>query len=367
MTLTILFYVFVAIVFIQVLYSLFIFGGFVHAKTTPPQSKRYPISVIVYVKNHQKELPKFLKALSQQSYPNFEIILVNNASHDDSLEICKEFAGLHSQTKIVDVKNNEAFWGNKRYALTLGIKVALHDHLLFTEPDAIPDSAQWIAHTASQATFHKTIVVGYHRIAASKKSIWNKLIRLQHNLTVFYNFAWIQKGKALYATNKNLLYHKELFFEHNGFIDYMNLSHGEDYFFINKISTPKNTTTCGLPTAFTNSPSHDTYTAWKNALHENHDLFKKLPLKDRLKIDLFTWSRFGFYTLALILLILSPQKELILSLVLFRLLIVWVYIHLMCEKHQEKSLSLWLPLLEPIHTISTSTIAIRHTLFRRKN
>ena len=42
-----------------------------------------------------------------------------------------------SKIKIVNVKNNEAFWGNKKYALTLGIKAATNEHLLFTDADCI--------------------------------------------------------------------------------------------------------------------------------------------------------------------------------------------------------------------------------------
>ena len=64
-----------------------------------------------------------------------------------------------SKIKIVNVKNNEAFWGNKKYALTLGIKAATNEHLLFTDADCIPSSRKWIQEMSNHFTVSKTIIL----------------------------------------------------------------------------------------------------------------------------------------------------------------------------------------------------------------
>ena len=60
------------------------------------------------------------------------------------IESIKKFEENDSRIKIVNVKNNEAFWGNRKYALTLGIKSAKHEQLLFMDADCIPSSKKWI-------------------------------------------------------------------------------------------------------------------------------------------------------------------------------------------------------------------------------
>lgn len=56
----------------------------------------------------------------------------------------ESFAHRDSRIKIVDVRNNEAFWGKKKYALTLGIKSAKNDLLIFTDADCRPAGKHWL-------------------------------------------------------------------------------------------------------------------------------------------------------------------------------------------------------------------------------
>src|SRR5690606_27642093 len=128
--LDVLFYTFTVVVFIQVIFYLVFFGKFAFLKPIEKKRNSIAISDIVCAKNEAENLKHFLPSILSQDYPNFEIILINDASYDDTLEVMKAFSENHPNIKIVDVKNTEAFWGNKKYALTLGIKASKHDYLL---------------------------------------------------------------------------------------------------------------------------------------------------------------------------------------------------------------------------------------------
>src|SRR5690606_16114591 len=99
--------------------------------------------------------------LLEQAYPNFELVLINDSSIDKTLKIMEGFKADHKNIKIVDVKPIESFWGNKKYALTLGIKAATHNHLLFTDADCKPISKHWISEMSRQLSKTKTIILGY--------------------------------------------------------------------------------------------------------------------------------------------------------------------------------------------------------------
>ena len=122
--LTLTLYFFILVVVIQLSYYLFVFGKFAFAKAQKSTPKKIPISVIVCAKNEAENVIRFIPLLAEQDYPDYEIILIDDASSDTTLEIFEEFEKQYSNIRLVKVENNEAFWGNKKYALTLGIKAS---------------------------------------------------------------------------------------------------------------------------------------------------------------------------------------------------------------------------------------------------
>jgi glycosyltransferase involved in cell wall biosynthesis len=200
-----IFFLFAAIVVIQFLYYIVVFGKFSFAKPQPGTPKRIPISVIVCAKNEEENVRNLIPLLVEQDYPQFEIVLIDDASSDNTLEIFEEFEKLHSNIKLVKVENNEAFWGNKKYALTLGIKAAKHEYLLFTDADCVPSSNNWIANMSSQFTVEKTIVLGYGTYEKIGSSFLNKIIRFETLLTAMQYFSWA-KLFWISLSRMNLLY-----------------------------------------------------------------------------------------------------------------------------------------------------------------
>ena len=64
------------------------------------------VSIIVPVYNAEATLYACVKSICTQSYDNIEIILVNDGSKDDSLNICRAFAALDDRIKIIDKPNS---------------------------------------------------------------------------------------------------------------------------------------------------------------------------------------------------------------------------------------------------------------------
>ncbi|MFO8146078.1 MAG: glycosyltransferase, partial [Gillisia sp.] len=169
---------FLIISFINILFYIGYFS-FANAVSRDPKKIDLPVSVIICAKNEAENLQQFIPSILNQNYPNFEIILINDASTDNTLEVMENFAIEDTRVKLVNVVNNEAFWGKKKYALTLGIKKAKNNHLLFNDPDSAPVSDQWITSMASGFEDEKTIVLGYGGYFKQKKSFLNLLIRFE--------------------------------------------------------------------------------------------------------------------------------------------------------------------------------------------
>ncbi|KAB1155070.1 glycosyltransferase [Flavobacterium luteum] len=356
--LTITFYIFIAIVAIQFIYYIIVFGKFAYAKSAISNPKRIPISVVVCAKNEAENVAKFVPILAEQDYPDFEIVLIDDASSDETLDLFEAFEKQYSNIRLVKVKNNEAFWGNKKFALTLGIKAAKNQYLLFTDADCYPISKDWISIMSSQFTPEKTIVLGYGAYEKISRSFLNKIIRFETMLTAVQYFSWAKIGHPYMGVGRNLAYKKEEFFNVNGFIDHMKIRSGDDDLFINQAATRKNTTICFDQNSFTYSLPKTSFKEWfaQKRRHISTATFYK-PF-DRLQLAVFYISQLLFIVFSVILLAFLHQWIIVLCLIGFRYLFTWITLGFSSAKLKEKDVMYWFPIIEIILVFTQFNIMI---------
>jgi glycosyltransferase involved in cell wall biosynthesis len=346
--LTIILYIFIAIVVIQLFYYLFVFGKFSFAKAQEINAKNIPISVIVCAKNEEENVSKYVPLLAEQNYPDFEIVLIDDASSDNTLDLFEEFEKKYSNVKLVKVKNNEAFWGNKKYALTLGIKAATKEHLLFTDADCYPTSKEWITAMSSQFSSEKTIVLGYGAYEKIGNSFLNKIIRFETLLTAVQYFSWAKMGHPYMGVGRNLAYKKEEFFNVNGFIDHIQIRSGDDDLFINQAAKSANTAVSYSSESFTYSESKTSFKDWFIQKRRHVTTAKHYKAFDKMQLGLFFISQLLFLIVPVILLAFQFQWILVLSLIGFRYLFTWIVLGFAAGKLKEKDVMYWYPFIEII-------------------
>lgn len=343
------FYFFSGVVGIQVIYYLFFLKLLPSGKDKRRQigvSPNLPVSVIVCAKNEAENLKSFLPSILNQDYPKFQIILINDASRDDTLEIMEAFQEQFSNIKIVNVRNNETFWANKKYALTLGIKAAEYEHLLFTDADCKPVSNHWISEMSKQFSESKSIVLGYGSYAKIKKSFLNKLIRFETLLTAVQYFSYASWGNPYMGVGRNLAYTKTEFFKANGFINHIKVRSGDDDLFINEVANGKNTTICSSEESFTVSQPKTSFKAWIHQKRRHISTAKLYKSKHKLLLGIFYSTQLLFWTLPIVLLIFLFQWPWVVGLISFRFLIQWIALGKASKKLMEKDLVPIIPILE---------------------
>ncbi|WP_338419699.1 glycosyltransferase [Winogradskyella wandonensis] len=314
----------------------------------PKKGKAYniPVSVIICAKNEAENLTQNLPKILEQDYKSFEVVLINDSSSDDTLEVMESFAEKHRNIKLVDVKSIEPFWGNKKYALTLGIKAAKHDFLIFTDADCTPNSNQWITHMARHFSKKKSIVLGYGAYKKIKYSLLNKLIRFETLFSAFQYFSYAKVGNPYMGVGRNLAYRKAQFFTSNGFINHMSTRSGDDDLFINENATKGNTALCYSPESFTVSEPKKTFKSWWIQKRRHVSTAHEYKHLDQFLLGLFYVSQISFYTLAVILLIAGFQWKIVLGILILRIIILYLTVGYSAKKLNEKDLILLTPLLE---------------------
>ena len=91
---------------------------------------RYKISVIVPIYNVEEFLRKCVDSILSQTLQEIEVILVNDESPDNCLQICEEYVAKDSRIKIIDKKN-----GGLSDARNAGIDIAQGEFLAFIDAD----------------------------------------------------------------------------------------------------------------------------------------------------------------------------------------------------------------------------------------
>ena len=91
------------------------------------------ISVIIPVYNTAKYLKACLDSVLSQSFPDFEIVAVNDASTDDSPAVLADFAAKDARVRIVDHESNKGLLA----ARVSGIRAAQGKYLLFLDSDDV--------------------------------------------------------------------------------------------------------------------------------------------------------------------------------------------------------------------------------------
>jgi glycosyltransferase involved in cell wall biosynthesis len=356
-----IFFLFIAVVVVQFLYYIVIFGKFSFAKPQTATPKRIPISVIVCAKNEEENVKKFIPLLAEQNYHEFEIVLIDDASSDNTLEIFEEFEKQYSNIKLVKVENNEAFWGNKKFALTLGIKAAKYEYLLFTDADCYPTSKDWIMNMSAQFTAQKTIILGYGSYEKKGNSFLNKLIRFETLLTATQYFSWAKLGKPYMGVGRNLAYKREEFFKVRGFMDHMKIRSGDDDLFVNQAANKANTAICYLPESFTYSKPKTSFKEWFTQKRRHVATAKHYKIFDQNQLAIFYVSQLLFLLLSILLLVFQFQWIAVMSIIGFRYIFSWISLGFAAGKLKEKDVMYWFPIIEIIVIFTQLNIFITNT------
>ena len=149
-------------------------------------------------------------------------------------------AGKYPHFRFTSIPANEKFSHGKKLAITVGVKAAKHDHLLFIDADCYPADKDWINSISGRFSKQKSIVLGYGRYE-KRRGLLNALIRYETFFTGMQYLSFAIKGYPYMGVGRNLAYTKGLFFENKGFATHYHLPTGDDDLFINEVANAENT------------------------------------------------------------------------------------------------------------------------------
>lgn len=324
----------------------------------------FPVSVIICGRNEAQNLKKNLFSVLEQDYPDFEVIVVNDCSSDESEDILREFESKYQNLKVVKIEEHPRYKTAKKFAVTLGIKAATHEILIFTDADCKPDSKQWLSSIAANYDDSQTEIVLAYSPYTKKGGFLNKLIRYETFQTALNYFSFALNGMPYMGVGRNLSYKKSLFFKGKGFAAHMHIPSGDDDLFVNQNATIENVALEIRPESHTwSEPKISWATYWKQKLrHFGAGKEYKRPHKFNLSLQFA--SAIGFYIFMVVCLVLKIEPIVVLIIFTLRLIAQFFVFYKPMNALQTKDLLAWFIIIDPFYYIYL--IAVITTGFFKK-
>ena len=262
-----------------------------------------PISIIVCAKNEFQNLKDKLPFILEQDYPNYEVIVVNDQSIDDTADLLKKFKKQYQRLIVVTIEKHINQHTGKKLALTLGIKTAKHEHLLLTDADCLPNSKNWALQMCNNFN-SADIVLGYGGYE-KKNGLLNKLIRFDTFNVAQQYLSYALVGQTYMGVGRNMAYKKSLFFENKGFANHLHIPSGDDDLFIQEIATKNNVSIEITEQAHTTSAVIEKWGEWAYQKRRHITTAPLYKTKFKVLLALYPYAQFLFWTSLLLLFLLK--------------------------------------------------------------
>lgn len=324
-----------------------------------------PVSIIICARNEQDNLEKNLPLILEQNYPDFEVVVVNDCSVDDSHLVLRELSSRYKHLKVVAINEHERFKHGKKFAVTLGIKAASNEFLLLTDADCRPSSGLWLKRMQQNFSNDQTeIILGYSPYQRLGGFV-NMLICFETFYTALNYLSFALSGSPYMGVGRNMAYKKSLFFRGKGFASHMHIPSGDDDLFVNQNATSVNTVIEIHPDSHVWSEPKKTLSEYFTQKLRHLGAGKAYKKEHQKMLTLQASSAVGFYLSLICLIILQGQWYLILPAYLIRLVVIWIIYRPVFKKLGYAELFWWLPVFDFIYYFYILALSII-TIFKKK-
>jgi hypothetical protein len=205
----------------------------------------------------------------------------------------------YKHLKTTFIAERAKFLDTKKMAVSLGIKSASNEILLFTDADCYPKSKEWLRLMVRNFTPNTQMVLGYGAYEYHK-GLLNFLIRFD-TLTIGMQYLNIALGKRAYmGVGRNMGYRQSFFQQTSGFARHLNLQSGDDDLFINENSKKGNTRIEIDSQSITVSKPKENFKQWVAQKSRHLSTAHCYRFKDKCFIGIELISRAGFYASLLV-------------------------------------------------------------------
>ena len=349
---------------VQAGYALYYFYPLANYNSPEASSEPVPVSVIICAHNEYQNLQQLLPLVLTQEYSDFEVIIIDDRSTDETAALISQWQASYPQLRLVTIRDTPAGLNPKKYALSLGIRVARYGHLLLTDADCKPLTNKWIDGMQREFATGADIVIGYSPYFKIY-SILNYLIRYETLLTAIQYLSFTLRGNAYMAVGRNVAYTKKCFYQNKGFASHIKSLGGDDDLFVQDAVAHSTTTIEISNNAQTISIPKQTYHEWIIQKRRHLSVGLQYKFTDRLRIGCFVMSNIFFYFISIVMLLLQQHLWLVGTLFLVRCIVLFYGYVRIARKLNEKLPVPGIIILDAIYFLHYLFLGVSVLMFKK--
>lgn len=311
-----------------------------HKKKDIICENKQPVSVVITSQNDSIFLSKYLEYFLNQDYPNYEVIVVDDCSYDDTQTILAEYMAKYSNLRVSTIKPDDKFAHTRKFALNIGLKAAKNDIILFSEANCYPVSRNWIDYMQSAFKPEIDIVIAYSNYIndGSFKGaflVYDRFIRSIRGLAFALN------NRPYRGDGANIAYRKSTYFKYNCFAGNSQMEAGYDSLPLLKMANKDNVSVVLHPDSYVLVDYLNINKEWKHykSMYYLTRFFYKMGLK--FKVDFVPLLRLIVWVLAIVFAVISEHKLLILSIWLAYQVLTIIHKKILTNVLNEKKLFIY--------------------------
>ncbi len=335
----------------------------------PHTVEQPPVSVIICARNEGNNLNRFLPLVLEQDYADYEVIVVNDGSCDDTEDIIKELQKVYHNLYITNIPQETRIISHKKLAITVGVKAAKNEILLFTDADCRPLTPNWITSMVRNFDSQTEFVLGHGNYYRERGFI-SKIVSYDTLTIAMQYMGFALLGHPYMGVGRNMAYRKSTFFNHKGFAGFLHVASGDDDLLINAFGKKHNTRIEPSLEAETLSLPKTTFRDWYYQKLRHLSTVDVYQSGSKMWIGLEPLSRGLFYLTIILLVIFGYNNPIVLTiaigLFLLRFLIQFIIINLTAKVYKDKGFGLSIILFDILLPLITLYILTIDKMFRHK-
>lgn len=287
-----------------------------HSDREPQGSGLPPVSVVIVVADDPDYIIERLPLILEQNHPQYEVVVVDDGREENLTEMLQGMQSRYAHLRFTTIKADPMFRHSRKLALSVGIKAARYENIIFTDADSFPTGDKWLSIMARGFNGGR-LVIGYTAIE-QRPGLVNRLIRSERLAQSMPYLLRAIKGRAYRGIYNNIGYTRGLFFDSRGY-NHQRMTLGEDDLYIQRIATRYNTSVIVNPQATMRQRQGGGLGWWSAQQRYRSATFSKYPLSVRLRTVTELISRAAVVALTALLVAVQAPVLWIGALVLFAL------------------------------------------------
>ena len=244
------------------------------------------ISIVIITHDSDHMLQIAIDKVVRQQYPDFEIVVVDNASTDETADVIKRAAAQHPNLlRSTRLPRNTHGLLHMSMAVTLGIRASRKDWIVLLRPNSTPKTDLWLLSIAEAIAKGNRLCIGYNHYYGYYSASWERKAARWYRHRQLLNYNAINSGKRtpIGAEPSNFTFNKADFLANRGYGKWLHIANYHEQLYAASNAIPRQTTFLTMPDAQVETVLPPIRELWNTERQQTLKAARQLPRSVKLR------------------------------------------------------------------------------------